>query len=561
MPTCKNCNHPFTITDADKTFYARINVPAPTLCPDCREQRRLVFRNERNYYRRQCDLCQKNIISVYDPAVTSNVYCNACWWGDGWDAKNYAREFDWSRPFFEQYRELLAAVPKIAMMNDNGSQSVNCEYTYDFAFGKNAYMVVAAWRVEDSMYGLQTNWVKDSVDNINVNHSELMYESVACEESYGCQQCQQCQGCRDCIFGYDLRGCHDCILSSGLRNQAYCIWNKPYSKEAYEQEKAKLGLDSWASREACKQRFAEFILKTPRKYANLLKCQDSTGDNLVRCKNSQYCFVQTGLQDCKFMIHGDGAKDCYDCRDTGGPELCYDSITPDNSYQALFVVFCWKSQYVAYSDNCHGVKNIFGCVGMKKAHHCILNKQYDEFAYEALKGKIIEHMQKTGEWGQFFSPAVTLFAYNETAAQEWSPLTKEQAVALGYRWQEALPELSGKETLTSNDIPDSINQVTENICNEVLACVDCGKNYKVIKQEYEIYKKLSVPIPRRCVLCRYQQRSALMNPKKLWHRQCMCQEQHDWHQGGGCKNEFETTYSPDRPERVYCEECYQKEIY
>ena len=27
-----------------------------------------------------------------------------------------------------------------------------------------------------------------------------------------------------------------------------------------------------------------------------------------------------------------------------------------------------------------------------------------------------------------------------------------------------------------------------------------------------------------------------------------------------CPNEFETTYSPDRPEIVYCEQCYQQEV-
>jgi len=28
----------------------------------------------------------------------------------------------------------------------------------------------------------------------------------------------------------------------------------------------------------------------------------------------------------------------------------------------------------------------------------------------------------------------------------------------------------------------------------------------------------------------------------------------------GCDVEFETTYAPDRPEIVYCEKCYQKEV-
>ena len=28
-----------------------------------------------------------------------------------------------------------------------------------------------------------------------------------------------------------------------------------------------------------------------------------------------------------------------------------------------------------------------------------------------------------------------------------------------------------------------------------------------------------------------------------------------------CKKEFETSYAPDRPEIVYCESCYNKEVY
>jgi hypothetical protein len=29
----------------------------------------------------------------------------------------------------------------------------------------------------------------------------------------------------------------------------------------------------------------------------------------------------------------------------------------------------------------------------------------------------------------------------------------------------------------------------------------------------------------------------------------------------GCNNTFETSYAPERPEIVYCERCYQGEVY
>ncbi|MBU0627024.1 hypothetical protein KKG31_00015 [Patescibacteria group bacterium] len=46
-------------------FYSKVSpiiagkkylIPAPTLCPDCRQQRRISFRNERSLYKRKCDL-------------------------------------------------------------------------------------------------------------------------------------------------------------------------------------------------------------------------------------------------------------------------------------------------------------------------------------------------------------------------------------------------------------------------------------------------------------------------------------------------------------------------
>ena len=40
---------------------------APTFCPDCRLQRRLSFRNERTLYKRPCELCGQETISMYDP--------------------------------------------------------------------------------------------------------------------------------------------------------------------------------------------------------------------------------------------------------------------------------------------------------------------------------------------------------------------------------------------------------------------------------------------------------------------------------------------------------------
>lgn len=250
-----------------------------------------------------------------------------------------------------------------------------------------------------------------------------------------------------------------------------------------------------------------------------------------------------------------------------GGELsqCYEGITPDHSNRALFTIYTWKSIDVFYTDFCQSSKECFGCVGLKYGEYSILNKQYSREEYISLKQKIVEHMQKTGEWGEFFPMKDSPFAYNETMAHMSFPMTREAALKNGLRWQDNVQQTKGKTTLTN--MPESINDVSDSIINEVLECVECKRNYKVISEELTFYRRWKIPIPRKCFFCRLARRFILRRPSKLWHRQCMCDYgifknivKHSNHPDGPCPNEFETSYAPDRPEIVYCEQCYNAEV-
>jgi hypothetical protein len=63
-----------------------------------------------------------------------------------------------------------------------------------------------------------------------------------------------------------------------------------------------------------------------------------------------------------------------------------------------------------------------------------------------------------------------------------------------------------------------------------------------------------------CYQCRHQKRFEKRNPLKLWKRVCMCDFQNHAHGSSACDVEFETSYSPDRAEKIYCEKCYQQEV-
>jgi hypothetical protein len=66
-------------------------------------------------------------------------------------------------------------------------------------------------------------------------------------------------------------------------------------------------------------------------------------------------------------------------------------------------------------------------VGLRNKEYCIFNKQYTKEAYEELVVKIIEYMKTTGERGEFFNPSYAPFGYNETIAQNDSPLLQSEA--------------------------------------------------------------------------------------------------------------------------------------
>src|SRR3989344_1286764 len=100
--TCASCQRQFMLLPEDHAFLEYLDIPEPTFGPDCRLRRRLAFRNERSLYKRICDLCHREIISMYTPTKDFTVYCPECFHSDSWDPLAYGRDYDFSQPFFLQ---------------------------------------------------------------------------------------------------------------------------------------------------------------------------------------------------------------------------------------------------------------------------------------------------------------------------------------------------------------------------------------------------------------------------------------------------------------------------
>jgi len=69
------------------------------------------------------------MISNYSPDKQFKIYEASEWWSDKWDALEYSRDFDFSRPFFEQIKELIKDVPKMSIINNTPENSDYCNQT------------------------------------------------------------------------------------------------------------------------------------------------------------------------------------------------------------------------------------------------------------------------------------------------------------------------------------------------------------------------------------------------------------------------------------------------
>lgn len=549
-------------------------------------QRRFGWRNERSFFRNKCAKTGKDIIATFSPESGMTVYDRDEWWKDNWDPTSYGREYDFNKPFFTQFKELLKSVPVPSVFN---ARTVDCFYTQHTGDFKNGYLVMASWGGEDISYAARVQRSKDSMDVFVLMNGEMCYECVGVSKSYRLFFSCNCDGCDNSYFLYDCKGCSNCVGCVNLRNKSYYIFNIPYSREGYLAKIKELNLSSRDGLSKVKKEFEELKLHSIQKFANISNSVDVTGDNISNCSSSHVMFdTSNGVKDCKYIQNGLEMNDGYDGYGVGaGSELLYESF--DTGVQGFRQCFCgivYGGIDVYYSYNCHNCKNCFGCTGLQKKEYCILNKQYSKEQYEALLPKIKIHMdempyidrkERIYKYGEFFPVELSPFGYNKTVAQEYFPFTKEEIEREGYIY-EGEQERNYTVTKTWSDLPDTISQVGDDIMNDVIRCKhngncvhQCSTAFKITSAELQFYRRFDLPLPELCPNCRHYERLVQRNPMKLWHRQCQCAGEKSengvyqntvthQHGVGKCSNEFETSYSPDRKEVVYCEQCYQAEV-
>lgn len=557
---CAESGIAFEITAEDLHFYERVSpviegkrflIPPPTLSPAARRQRRMSFRNERMLYRRRCDKTGRPIISIYAPDAPFPVYEPQRWFADDWDGRDFGREYDLSRPFFEQFAELAAVVPRPALLQRLGNE--NSPYTNLVSGNHSCHYIFAASKNDGCFYSTYIQRCRDVSDCFFVFDCELCYECIDCYSSYQLRYCQECNNCVESEYLIGCIGCQSCFGCVSLISKRFCLFNQQLDKHSY-----RAALDAINARPDRERYIAEQLrllsCSTPRKYYSGIDNQESTGDHLAHCKSAESCFDCTTLEDCKYCVWMHQSRDCYDCYGWGLPgELGLENHLVGNTfYRVIFSEDCSDNvSHLSYCQACYiSCSNLFGCIGLQRKSFCILNKQYSPEDYYALLPRIIEQMMANGEWGEFFPHALSPFGYNETLAQEYFPLAQEDVVSRGWKWRAGdLPGLYGQDTAPHSELCIPIESVDDSISEKVFACLHTGKNFRFTKQEIALYKKLGVPLPRLCFDARYHRRFSLRNPRELYPREC-----------AACAAALLSPFHPGAPQPILCETCFLESI-
>ncbi len=520
--SCTHCGNSFDVTPDDLKFYAdisptfdgqRFEIPPPQKCPNCRFQNRLLFRNDRNLHHRKSDMSGKQIISIYSPDKPYKVFDQDEWWSDRWDAMDHGRDFDFERTFGEQFKELTLEIPHNSLFTTNAENSYYTNHTLNI---KNCYLLFGGGNDQDCLYGKYIVDSHDVLDSICLYSCEWCYEGIASHGCYECAFITNARNCSNCLMVEDCVSCKNCVCCFALQQREYCILNQQLTKEEYEQRLKELQPLTTQTIHTLRERLNELKQSLPHRIGNIVGSEDCTGDAIFNSKNCTWCFDVSDSEDSKFLAYTPKGIHSYDATFTApdGVQWCYNVASTVGMTNSMSTFLCWYGDAMYYSRECHNCKNCFGCVGLKNKQYCVFNKQFSKEEYERTVARIIQHMQQTQEWGEYFSPQLSLFGYNETNAQEHFPLSKEEILSRGWNWfDDPQPQQSYMGPPT--DLPATIDQVDESICQKILACELTGKSYKIIPQELSFLKKLGLPLPRRCPDQRHLDRMNARMPRQL----------------------------------------------
>ena len=531
-------------------WYKKFNVPPSKISPNTRWKLLSYYDSAFQFWWNKHFDTGEPILSFHHPGSGIRVLPDKEWHDRDFSHINI--DYDSSRPFFEQMRELEVRVPfqatNHAALTEN-SISINSlgDTNSYFVFGcrsKNTFHSTVGVDVEDCslLYGVE------KANNCHyVLHSQRLHNCRYIRESYDCI---------DCAFLFDCRNCKNCFGAVNKRNKEFLFFNEQLSEDEYKKRISEIDLGKRSVVEQYSERFEDLIKKEaiwPTAFNE--KTTNSTGDYLTGSVNCSQCFYSEGdaLNNYRcawYFGKTEGNAVFWSNVDANFSYFCGDTYFSNN---IKFCARCIGLDDCEYCITCHNCQNCFGCAGLKRKQFCIFNKQYSEEEYWEKVDQIKSQMLERGEYGQFF-PAI----FSGTYVPESGPIlycgaTAEQVKQIGGNEFDvnafgatSKTEVDPDQVRYRNLIPDSIDDLDDSWVGVPIMDEVANRTFAFLKPELEHYRRLRIAPPTTHFIRRLHEVSFTGQMAALEDRAC-----------AECEQEVMTSYSMHYPDRkVYCRECY-----
>ncbi len=558
--TCKwkgehpHCEGEFEILDEDIKFLKMLRVPAPNYCPTCRRMRRLSNMNMSRLFKRPCNAPNhgESMISILPEECPFPVYDYKYYISDEFDAFSFGRKFNEEQSPMEQLLSLRKVFPMPSFLNRDPS-SVNSDYSNGGRNSKNAYYTMACFNSEDVWYSNLVRQSRDIMDSRMIQFSEHIYSSLASENIYKSSFMYFSKDCTDSMFLYDCKNCDSCFGSVNLRNAKYCVWNQQLSKEEYKSFMDSIYPLTRENLEIYKQKFWELVKTLPLNASRNISSENVVGVILSDTRNVYDVNDCEGSEHIRHADGGYGHKDSMDFLFSGGNCSSLYGCTNVGSKcsNIRFSISSKSSTNSEFIFNCNNIHNCFMCFGLRDKSYCILNVQYSPEEYFLLVDQIKSKMLENGEYVDGPGLEFSAQSYNFSMGQISFPLNNEEILKFGgYVAQEPESNAGDIEILSEESIPRTIDETSDEIVNYAIECRVIGKPFRILSSELQFYRKMKLPIPNVHPMMRIYERLAFLQIVKNYEANCM-----------KCHKEIRSVFDPKDKFILYCESCYQQEVY
>ena len=160
-------------------------------------------------------------------------------------------------------------------------------------------------------------------------------------------------------------------------------------------------------------------------------------------------------------------------------------------------------------------------------------------------------MLENGEYGEGLDMKFSAQAYNFSIGQLFFPLTDSEIIKLGgYVAKE--PETNSGEIkiISTQELPQIIDKVSDDIINYGIECEITGRPFRVTSSELRFYRKMKLPLPSKHPVVRMQERLLFVPLGIKYLTNC-----------AKCQKRTDSLFNPKDDYILYCEKCYQQEVY